>query len=158
MAMDSASSPPPTPERHQVETQAATETRPHKITLNLKNRKHTPGSDPSSPISQNGNDIGIGDAPENGIRASVEDSDLDVSHASTDLAETVLSSLDIDNPPIEIIDSDDSDNDVPHVTILQDTNPMVSFPYQPNEPLIDSLPKLCQLLPNSKPAPVSMDP
>lgn len=150
--MDSASSPPQTPERQQDEDEAqvASETRPHKITLNLKNRRQTPGSEPSSPTSHNGVDTEHVGAQENGIRASVEDSDLDVSHASPDLAGAVLSELDLENPPIEIVDSDYEDEDVAHVTILRETNPMISFPYQPNEPLVDSLPKLCQLLPTSK--------
>lgn len=157
MTMDSTSSPPQTPERQQDEheAQAASETKPHKITLNLKNRKQSPGSEPSSPTSQNGINTELIGTQENGIRASVEDSDLDVSHASPDLAETVLPALDLDNPPIEIVDSDYEDDGVTHVTILQETNPMVSFPYQPNEPLVDSLPKLCQLLPNSKVAHLS---
>lgn len=155
--MDSASSPPQTPERQQDEdeAQAASETKPHKITLNLKNRRQTPSCEPYSPTSHNGINREHVGAQENGIRASVEDSDLDVSHTSPDPAETVLSELDLDNPPIEIVDSNYEDDDMAHVTILQETNPMVSFPYQPNEPLVDSLPKLCQLLPTSKAAPMS---
>lgn len=152
MTVDSASSPPLTPERQQGEDvpQAASDTKPQKITLNLKSRKLLPCSEPSSPTSQNGVDIGPAGVQENGIRASVEDSDLDVSHASPDLNETALSELDMDHPPIEIIDSDYEDDGVAHVTIFQEANPMVSFPYQPNDPLVDSMPKLCQLLPHSK--------
>lgn len=155
--MDSASSAPQTPERQQEETQPASETKPTKITLNLKNRKHSPDSNPPSSSSQNDVDLEFVGAQENGIRASVEGSELDVSHASPDFADTASSSLDLDNPPIEIIDDDEEDQDVgSHVTLLQDTNPMVAFPFQPNEPLIESLPKLCQLLPNSKLAPVPL--
>lgn len=152
MTMDSTSSPPQTPEREhrQVESQPASETRPTKITLNLKHRKRTPGSELSSPISRNGADTEpLAQVQENGIRASVEDSDLDVSHASPDFDETA-SAIDLDNPPIEILDSEYVEDVLPHVTILQDTDPMVTFPYQPNEPLSDSLPRLCQLIANSK--------
>lgn len=157
MTMDSASSVPQTPERQQDETQPASDTKPTKITLNLKNRKHTPDSDPPSPSSQDGVDTELVGMQENGIRASVEDSELDVAHASPDYADTASSTLDLDNLPIEIVDDDEEDQVVgSHVTLLQDTNPMVSFPFQPNEPLVESLPKLCQLLPTSKRAPISM--
>lgn len=152
MTMDSASSPPQTPERdhRQAGSQVASEPRPTKITLNLKHRNRTPSSDQSSPLSRDDADAEpLVQVQEHDIRTSVEESDLDVSHASPDFAETA-SAIDLDNPPIEILDSEYDDDVVPHVTVLQETNPMVTFPYQPNEPLVDSLPRLCQLIANSE--------
>lgn len=147
MTMDSGTSAPHTPDRIEGEKQPpVSETRHTKITLNLKKGKQAAGSEPSSLLASPN---GYG-AQENGIRASVEDSDADLSNASLYVADGASSGADMDNPPIEILDDDDDDDDQgpSQITILEDTDPISSFPYHTNQPLLQALHAICQHLPN----------
>lgn len=161
MTMDSASSEPQTPERQQELVQPVSESKPTKITLNLKNRRQEADFIPSSPMSLNDVDAELTGARENGVRASVEDSEPDVLHTTPDLLDADSSTLDIDNPPIEIVDDDGSQDGEPQVIILQDpedTDPVASFPYRTGDPIAESLSKLCQQhMPNSKLVIIDMD-
>lgn len=153
MTMDATSSEPQTPERHHDQPPPTSESKPTKITLNLKSKKQTPQSDSSSSLSQNDLDEELVGPQETGIRLSVED-EFDDDLPASDFVDTASSALDDhDNLAIEIIDDDDEeeeddDDQDAGVTVLNgsDSNPMISFPYQPSEPLVDSLPKLCLLL------------
>lgn len=152
MTIDAASSEPETPELPLL-----SESKPKRVTLNLKSKRQIPQSLSSSPMSQNDLDQVLVGPQENGIRLSVEDDEFDDAEVPADFADTASSALDdTDDLPIEILgDDNDDDSDLGQgagVTILtdQDANPMISFPYQPAEPLVDSLPKLCQQLLNSK--------
>lgn len=155
MTLDATSSEPQTPDRHHDQPAPTSESKPTRITLNLKSKKQISQSESSSSLSQNDLDEELVGPQENGIRLSVED-EFDDDLAGPDFADTASSALgDIDNLPIEIIDDEDDDDDVDHdagVTVLSgsESNPMISFPYQPSEPLVDSLPKLCHLLHNSQ--------
>lgn len=153
MTMDAASSEPQTPERQHDQPLHASESKPTRITLNLKSKKQIPQSDSSSSLSQNDLDDELIGAQENGIRLSVED-EFDDDLPGPDFADTASALDDNENLPIEIIDDEDEEDDDQDagVTVLNgsDSNPMISFPYQPSEPLVDSLPKLCHLLHNSQ--------
>lgn len=165
MTMDSAPSEPRTPEPKHEQVQPASESKPTRITLNLKNRKQESHFIPSSPISSNGADVELEGLRTEGIRLSVEDSELGVSHALPDFRDTGSPTLDIDNPPIEIIDDDDDEEDddddqssqggVPQVILLQDSDgeepdPVTNFPYHTGDPVAEALSKLCQHMPTSK--------
>lgn len=147
MTLDSSTSIPHTPEHKQDEAQPpVSETRHTKITLNLKKGKQASDFGPSSlPGSPNGYG-----AQENGIRASVEDSDLDLPNTSLDFADAASSSADVDNHlPIEIIDDDEDDDQGPsQITLLEDPDPITSFPNPANQPLLQALHTICQHLPN----------
>lgn len=157
MTIDAASSEPQTPERQDEELPPISESKPKRVTLNLKSKKQISQSLSSSPMSQNDLDQDLVGPQENGIRLSVENDEFDDVGVPADFADTTSSALDdTDNLPIEIIDEDDDDDSevdpgadgvVPNG---QDANPMISFPYQPTEPLVESLPKLCHLLQNSE--------
>lgn len=147
MTMDSASSEPQTPERQQEQRHPGSETKPTKITLNLKAAKQTPQHGPSSPMSPSVMDEDLV-ALQNGIRASVEDCDAD--HTVPGFVDAGSPRLDTDDPPIEIVDNDEAEqNGAAHVT-LDMRNPMIQFPGSLGEPVVDSLPKLCAVLPTSK--------
>lgn len=157
MTIDAASSEPQTPERQDVELPPISESKPKKVTLNLKSKNPIPQSRSSSPMSHNELDQDLVGPQENGIRLSVEDDEFDDAGLPADFADTASSALDdTDNIPIEIIDDDgDDESDLSQgagVTVLNSevANPMISFPCQQNEPLVDSLPQLCHLLQNSK--------
>lgn len=165
MTMDSAPLEPRTPEPvHQGQVQPTPGSRPTRITLNLKNRRQEPRFLPSSPIASNGADVGPQGSRDDGIRLSVEESGMELSHALPAFGHAASPSLDIDNPPIEIIDDDDDDDDdvvespdrVSQVILLQDPDgeepdPVTSFPYNTGDPVAEALTKLCsQYLPNSK--------
>lgn len=154
MTMDATSSEPQTPERHDDQPPPTSDSKPTRITLNLKSKKQTPHSDSSSSLSQNDVDEDLVAPQENGIRLSVEN-EFDDDLPGPDFVDTASSTLDNnENLAIEIIDDDDEDEDDQDagVTVLNgsDSNPMISFPYQPSEPLVDSLPKLCHLLHTSQ--------
>lgn len=154
MTIDATSPEPPTPEGQHEQPPPTSESKPTRITLNLKSKKQTPRSDTGSSFSQNELDEELVGQQENGIRLSVE-GDFEDDLPNPDFADTASSALDDnDNLPIEIIDDDEEDEDEQDagVTVLNgsDSNPMISFPYQPNEPLVDSLPKLCHLLHTSQ--------
>lgn len=162
MTMDSAPSEPRTPEPQREQVQPTSESKPTRITLNLKNRKQESNHVPSSPISSNDADAELEGSRLQGIRLSVEDTELDVSHTLNDFRDTGSPTLDIDNPPIEIIDDDDDDDDesqdgVPQVILLQDPDdgeepdPVTNFPYNTGDPVAEALSKLCQQhMPTSK--------
>ncbi|KAF3770103.1 hypothetical protein M406DRAFT_86920 [Cryphonectria parasitica EP155] len=145
MTMDSAASEPRLSEHEADQQQSGSETRPTRITLNLKAAKQAVPSGPSSPTTPNEVDKDLIGSQEEGIRDSVEDGDADV--PPTQCIDGATSTMDTDNPPVEVIlDTDDEDQDgVPGITILQENNPMLEFPYLPTEPLSDSLPKLSLL-------------
>lgn len=154
MALDSSPSKPQTPERQQEHTQPASESKPTRITLNLKNRKHPPQPVPSSPISLKDIEAELQGEQEDGIRLSVEASDLDISHTSPQSADPDPDSLppsmdDPDGPPIVSIDDDDDEfqDEESQVAVLQFSDPMAEFPHSANEALIDALPRVCQMLP-----------
>lgn len=164
MTMDSAPSEPRTPEPHQEEIQTASESKPTRITLNLKNRKQETHFIPSSPISYNEADIEIEGPRHEGIRFSVEVPELEVSHTLPDFTNTGSPTLDINNPPIEIVDDVDDDDDddesvdgVAQVILLQnpedgeEPDPVINFPYNTGDPVAEALSKLCQQhMPTSK--------
>lgn len=159
MTIDAASSVPQTPERHNQELPPISASKPKRVTLNYKSKREIPQSLSSSPMSQNDLDSVVMGPQENGIRLSVEDDDFDDPETCADFADTASSALeDTDDPHIEILDDEDEDDDDESddgnnaVTVLNgpESNPMLSFPYQPNEPIVDSLPKLCLLLTSSK--------
>lgn len=164
MTMDFAPSAPRTPEPKQEQVLPASESKPTRITLNLKNRKQESHFMPSSPNSSNGADVELEGSRHEGIRLSVENSELDVSHTLPDFRDTGSPTLDIDNPPIEIIDDDDDDDDdddessqggVPRVILLQDSDgeepdPVTNFPYNTGDPVAEALAKLCQHMPSSE--------
>ncbi|KUI62723.1 hypothetical protein VP1G_09840 [Cytospora mali] len=151
MTMDSSPSKPQTPEHQQEQVQPVSESKPTRITLNLKNRKHPPQPTPSSPISLKDIDAEFQGEQENGIRLSVEASDLDISHASPQSADPVSLSLsmdDPDGPPLESLDNEESSqNGEPQVSVLQFSDPMAEFPHHGNESLIEALARVCQVLP-----------
>lgn len=166
MTMDSAPSEPRTPEPKQEQLQPASESRPTKITLNLKNRRQESHFIPSSPLSSNGAEVDIETLRHEGIRLSVEDAELEVSRALPEFRDTGSPMLDIDDPPIEIIDDDDEDDEddedesqdgVSQVILLQDPDdgevpdPVTNFPYSTGDPVAEALAKLCQQhMPTSK--------
>lgn len=159
MTMDATSSEPHTPERHHDQPPPTSDSKPTRITLNLKSKKRTPQSDSPSSLLQNGVDGDLVGSQENGIRLSVEN-EFDDDLQGPEFVDTASSALDDnDHLAIEIIDDDDEDEDDQDagVTVLDgsDSNPMISFPYQPSEPLVDSLPKLCHLLHTSQLTPMN---
>ncbi|CAN8096633.1 unnamed protein product [Discula destructiva] len=145
MTIDAVSPEPQTPQQQELDLPPISDSKPKRVTLNLKSKNQTTQSLSSSPISQNDLDQDFVEPQENGIRLSVEDDEFDDAQGPGDFADT-------DNLPIEIIDDDDEDESDDGqdagVTVLNgpDLNPMISFPYQPSEPLVDSLPRLCHLL------------
>lgn len=160
MTMDSSPSKPQTPERQQEHVQPVSESKPTRITLNLKNRKHPPQPIPSSPISLKDIEAELQGDQENGIRLSVEASDLDLSHASSqsqsqseDPASLPLNLDDPDGPPIESVDNDEESQDgEAQVSAFQFSDPMAEFPHLGNESLMEALVRVCQVLPTHAPA------
>lgn len=153
MTMDSSPSKPQTPEQGQQQehVQPVSESKPTRITLNLKNRKHPPQPIPSSPISLKDIDADLRGDQENGIRLSVEASDLDISHASPQSADPVslpLNMDDPDGPPIVGVDIEDGSQDgESQVAVLQFSDPMAEFPHHESESLLEALSRVCQVLP-----------
>lgn len=158
MTMESASSEPRTPGPKDEQFPPASEQKHTKITLNLKNRKQEPHFAPSSPLSSNDADAEVERPRNEGIRFSVEDSELEISHALPNFRDAESPTLDLDGPPIEVIDDDedeDEDEDESHdgvsqVILLQDPedgeepDPVANFPYATGEPVAEALSKLCQ--------------
>lgn len=147
MTMDSSPARPQTPEHQQQQTQPVSESKPTKITLNLKNRKHAPRSTPSSPTYLKDADAELDTIYENGIRASVEDADLGSSNALPPFATADSSSLDADDNDEPLIESVD-DNDASQLAELQDielqlADPVHEFPARQDESLPDALQNLC---------------
>lgn len=151
MTMDSSPSKPQTPEHQQHSAQPLSESKPTKITLNLKSRKHAPRSTPSSPTSPKGVLAGeLDTSHESGIRASVEDPEPDVSNAVPDFKSATSSPLavdDHDDPLIETVD----ENEISQLADLQDielhlADPIHNFPTRPNESLLEALQNICGAL------------
>ncbi|ROW14317.1 hypothetical protein VPNG_03964 [Cytospora leucostoma] len=151
MTMDSSPSKPQTPEHQQEHAQPVSESKPTRITLNLKNRKHPPQPVSSSPISLKDIEAELQEEQENGIRLSVEASDLDISHASPQSAEPVSLPLDVDDPdgpPIESVDIEEEyEDELSQVSVLQFSDPMAEFPHHGHESLMEALVRVCHLLP-----------
>lgn len=156
MTMDSSPSKPETPEHQQEQVEPVSESKPTRITLNLKNRKHPPLPMPSSPISLKDIDAELQGDPENRIRLSVEASDLDISHASPQSADPVALPLDLDDPdgpPIESVDNEDESQDgESQGPVLQFSDPMAEFPRLGNESSMEALVRVCHMLPTHAPA------
>lgn len=150
MTMDSSPSKPQTPERQQHHAQPLSESKPTKITLNLKSRKHATQSIPSSPTSPKDGDGELDTSHESGIRASVEDPELDISNAVPDFrsaASSPLAADDQDEPLIESVD----ENEISQLADLQDielqlVDPVHDFPTRPDESLPDALQNICGAL------------
>jgi ubiquitin carboxyl-terminal hydrolase 34 len=148
MTMDSSSSKPQSPQHQQHNnTQPLTESKPTKITLNLKNRKHRPQSAQLSPTSPNGGGGELDPSYESGIRASVEDPELDVSSAMTGIRSPESPSLAVDDQDEPLIESVDEDNisqlaDLEGIQ-LQFSDPVLEFPGRPDESLSDALQNTC---------------
>lgn len=151
MTMDSSPSKPQTPEHHQEHAQPVSESKPTRITLNLKNRKYPPQPISSSPISSKDMEAELQEQQENNIRLSVEASDLDNSHASPQSAEPGSSLLDVDDPddpPVESVDIEEEYQDeISQVSVLQFPDPMAEFPHHGHESLMEALVRVCHLLP-----------
>lgn len=153
-----------TPEPESSPKQPGSESKSTRITLNLKTARQVGPNDSSPPASPDGADESLGQAQQdNAIRASVEDGDADMSHASPEPVDASSPMMEAENPPIELIDDeDDADlqnkdcdagadmNGIPHVTILQDNNPFETFPGVGGELVTEALPKLCSLFLNSE--------
>lgn len=144
MTMDSSPSKPQTPEHRQHHAQPLSESKPTKITLNLKSRKHAPQSIPSSPTSLRDADGELDASHEHDIRASVEDAELRVSNALPDFVDAASSPLDVDGPFIESVD----DNEAFRLADLQDielrlADPVHDFPNRQDESLPDALQNIC---------------
>lgn len=153
MTIDAAASEPQTPEQQHGELPPASESKPKRVTLNLKSKKEIARSESSSPMSLN--DLLL-DTQVNGIRLSVEDDELDNSGLHAQFLDTASSALDeTDNRPIEIIDDDDDDDSsddqgaVLMVSNGLDKNPMILFPYY-GDPIVDCLPRLSNLMQTGK--------
>ncbi|KAI3401247.1 hypothetical protein diail_11953 [Diaporthe ilicicola] len=147
MTTDSSPSKPQTPEHQQHHVQSPSESKPTRITLNLKSRKHAPQSIPSSLASLRDADGELDASDDHDIRASVEDAELRVSSALPDFVDTASSPLDVDDhdePFIETVD----DNELSQLAELQGIeiqlpDPLHDFPARPDESLSDALQNTC---------------
>lgn len=152
MTMDSSSSKPQTPEHQQHPPQPLSESKPTKITLNLKNRKHATQSARLSPTSPTGDNGGFDTSYGSGIRASVEDSEQDVSSTVTGIRSPESSPValeDHDEPLVESVD--ENENDMSQLAELQDiqlqlADPLQDFPRRLDESLPDALQNICGML------------
>ncbi|KAK7711489.1 hypothetical protein SLS64_005513 [Diaporthe eres] len=150
MTMDSSPSKPQTPEHQQHHTQPLSESKPTRITLNLKSRKHAPQSTPSSPTSLKDADGELDTSHESGIRASVEDPELDVLNAVPDFKSAASSPSAVDDHDEPLIESVD-ENEISQLADLQDielhlADPVHGFPTRPDETLPDALQNICGAL------------
>lgn len=150
MTMDSSPSKPQTPEHQQHHAQPLSESKPTKITLNLKSRKHAPQSAHLSPTSPKDGDGELVTSYESGIRASVEDQELDVSSAVPGIRSPASSPLAVDDQDEPFIESVD-ENEMSQLADLQDiqlqlADPVHDFPSRPDESLPDALQNMCGAL------------
>ncbi|POS74497.1 ubiquitin carboxyl-terminal hydrolase [Diaporthe helianthi] len=156
MTMDSSPSKSHTPDPQRQPAQPESESKPTKITLNLKSRKHVPQSARFSPTSPTDGDGEPDTGYESGIRASVEDPEQDVSSVVTGIRSPESSPLavdDRDEPLVEKVDENDTSQLVDLQDIqLQFIDPMQDFPSGPDESLPDALQNICSAVPTSRDA------
>lgn len=151
MTMDSSPPKLQTPEPQQHPAQPPSESKPTKITLNLKSRKHAPQSARLSPTSPTEDADGEPDANyESGILASVEDPEQDVSSAVTGIRSPESSPLAVNDHEEPLVESVD-ENDMSELADLQDiqlqlVDPLQDFPSGPDESLPDALQNICGAL------------
>lgn len=155
MIIDSDSSAPHTPEQQQTDpSEPTTEPKSSKVTINLRNAQQTLETIPSSPVSPTGAATVSHTDQEDDIKASVEDSEVEMQATDQAPAVSATPGSDKSSPAIEIIniepeEDEDLGVDDPRVTLLHGlqgsmlSDPTADFPYRDSmEHFPDSVSKL----------------